>query len=99
MDINRKENEENVSKKRSRKRSGESRGFDFLVALLTTCTIISILSYAVFMTVHTKIDLNKNEKGEISVIIDYDKENEVVTPGQNILPMLKEVLQVLKDRM
>lgn len=55
------------------------------------------MSYFIFVTTHTTIDLNKNEKGEISLIIDYNENNEVNVPGKTVWSMIEEGLKVLKS--
>lgn len=89
---------ENKKRGRSRKsgKVSDKLNLDFFVTLFTLFIIGYVLYQAVFITIHTNIDLSKNEKGEISLIIDYNENNEVETPGQNIWPMVEEVLNALK---
>lgn len=89
-------------KKRGRsRRSGkvsDKMNLDYLVTLFTIFSIGYILYNAVFVTLHTDIDINKNEKGEISLIIDYNENNIVETPGKDIWPMIEEVLNMVKNK-
>ena len=83
---------------RGKKRRKSFLNLDWIVCSLTILSIIVALYSLVFVTLHTNIDINKNEKGEISVSIDYNKDNVVEMPGKDIMPMVEELLKVIKNR-
>ena len=60
--------------KRSRKNTDVRFSFDILIVLAH----IAVIVYAVYMVVqiplHTNLNFNKDEKGEITFVIDYDAE-------------------------
>lgn len=85
-----------MSRYKSRKKV--MKNYDGFVIGLTMLAIISICGLGIFAVTHTSIELNKNEKGEISLIIDYNKDKEVEAPGQEIMPMFNQVLGVVKDK-
>lgn len=89
--------EENKSVK-SRKRN-TFKNKDYLTIIFTIVFLISVFGYLTFVTVHTSIDLSKNDKGEISLSVEYNADNEVEIPGKDLLPMVKQVLDVVKNKL
>lgn len=89
---------EDNSKIKSRKRN-PFKNKDYFVIIFTIICLISIFGYLTFVTVHTNIDLSKNEKGEISLSVEYNVDNEVEIPGKDLLPMAKQVLNVVKKKL
>lgn len=72
---------------------------DYLIIIFTAVFLISVFGYLAFITVHTNIDLSKNDKGEISLSVEYNPDNEVEIPGKDLLPMVEQVLDVVKKKL
>lgn len=92
--------EEKVENKSIKSRKKNTfRNMDYLVIIFTIVFLISIFGYFAYVTVHTSIDLSKNEKGEISFSVEYNADNEVEIPGKDLLPMAKQVLDIVKNKL
>lgn len=72
---------------------------DWLLTLFTFVIIGVSLYSLVFFAMHTRIDITKSEKGEINLIVDYDKDSDYNIPGKDIKPVIEEVWKILKERL
>lgn len=81
------------------RRKREPWNFDWVITVLTVLAIGIALYGLVFFSMHTRIDITKSDKGEINLIVDYDKDSDYNIPGKDLLPMAKEVWGVIKERL
>lgn len=86
------------AKGRSRRKRLHIWNLDILVVLATFGCVVYVLYNIVFFSVHTRIDITKSDKGEITLIVDYDKDSEVNIPGKDLLPMAKQVYEIVMER-
>lgn len=84
--------------KRSRKKKFHLWNLDILIVSATIIAIAYALYIIAFATVHTRIDITKSDKGEISLIVDYDRESDVNVPGKDLKPMAEQVYEIVKER-